>query len=204
MALNYTQLTQALQDYIETDEDTFVDQIPIIVQQAEDRILKEVQHPVFRKNVTGSTTGNDQYLSIPADFLAPYSLAVIDSGYQFLIFKDVHFIRAAYPLVADTGVPKYYGIFDDEFFILAPTPATGYNAELHYFYRPESIVTAGTSWLGTNAEACLLYGCLVESDNFVKGDPDMMQRYRTDYTEALGKLKLLAEGYNRTDSYRAG
>lgn len=204
MAWTYSTLSQALQDYMESDEPTFVNNIPIIIKQAEDRILKSVQLPDFRKNVTGTTTLNDQYLGIPNDFLAPYSLAVDNSGYEFLLFKDVNFIREVYPDNTSASVPKYYAIFDDQFFIMGPTPNAAFAVELHYFYKPPSIVDAGTSWLGTNAESSLLYGSLVEAYTFLKGDQDIMNFYQTRYDRALANLKLLGEGYNKTDSYRSG
>lgn len=204
MAWTYTTLSQAIQDYVESDETTFVGQIGTIVKQAEDRILKSVQLPDFRKNVTGSTTGSDQYLGIPTDFLAPYSLAADNSGYEFLIFKDVNFIREAYPANTTEGVPKYYAIFDDEFFILGPTPDAAYTVELHYFHRPASIVDNSTSWLGTHAEAALLYGSLIEAYTFLKGDADMLQLYTQRYNEAMQQLSELASPQNRTDQYRSG
>jgi hypothetical protein len=151
------------------------------------------------------TSGN-QYLTMPTDFLAPYSLAVDDSGYEYLIFKDVNFIREAYPASATNGTPKYYAIFDENTFIVGPTPDENFTVELHYFYKPTSIVDSGdgTSWLGTNAESVLLYGCLVEAYTFLKGDADLLQLYAARYEDALGDLKSLGEGYNTTDSYRSG
>jgi hypothetical protein len=204
MAFTYTTLSDAIQDYLVSHEAVLITNMPVIVQQAEDRILNNAQLPDFRKNVIGSTTISDQYLSTPTDFLAPYSLAVDNSGYETLIIKDVNFIREAYPSSGAEGVPKYYGIFEDNNFILGPTPDAAYTAELHYFYRPESIVTATTSWLGTNAESCLLYGCLVEAYTFQKGDADMLAVCEKRYTDALEALKILAEGRNRSDAYRSG
>jgi len=201
---SYSTLTQALQDYLETDETTFVTNIPVIVRQAEDRILKAVQLPDFRKNATGTTADGDQYLGIPTDFLAPYSLTIDSSGQQFLIFKNVNFIRAAYPASTTEGTPKYYAIFDDTYFILGPTPDAVYTVELHYFYRPESIVTASTSWLGTHAEAALFSSCLHEAYVFLKGDQDLMVKYKEQMDTDLMALKLLAEGRNKTDEYRSG
>mgnify|MGYP003145014843 FL=1 len=206
MAWTFTTLKTALQDYLETAETTFVSNLPVIITQAEDRILKSVQLPDFKKNSTGTTTSGTPYLRAPSDFLAPYSLAVDNSGYEFLLFKDVNFIREAYPSSSTTGIPKYYGLFDAENFILAPTPNASLTAELHYFYKPESITTAssGTSWLGDNAESTLLYGCLVEAYTFLKGEPDLLQLYALRYEDALAKLKALGEGYDTTDSYRSG
>ena len=206
MAWTFTTLKSTLQDYLETTETTFVDNLTVIITQAEDRILKSIQLPDFKKNSTGNTTSGPPYLTCPSDFLAPYSLAVDNSGYEFLLYKDVNFIREAYPDSTTTGIPKYYSLFDAESFILAPTPNANLTAELHYFYKPESITAAssGTSWLGDNAESTLLYGCLVEAYTFLKGEPDLLQLYATRYEDALAKLKGLGEGYDTTDSYRSG
>lgn len=206
MALTYTTLKQAIQDYVESTESTFVSNLPLIIKQAEDRILKSIQLPDFRKNVVGTLEAGNEYLTVPTDFLAPYSLAVDNSGYENLIFKDVSTIRSMYPDSSTTGVPKYYAIFDDTSFILGPTPSSGYTVELHYLHKPTSIVDAGDgqSWLGTNAESVLLYGCLVEAYTFLKGDNDLLMVYNERYEQALGKLKGLGEGYSTTDSYRVG
>jgi hypothetical protein len=204
MAWTYTTLTEAILDYVESDEETLVSQIPNIIQQAEDRIIKSVQLPDFRKNVTGIVTGSNQYLGIPTDFLSVYSLAVDNTGYEYLLFKDVSFIREAYPQDSVTGVPKFYSIFDDQYFLLAPTPDTNYAVELHYFHKPESIVTAGTSWLGTNAPAVILWGSILEAQTFLKGDPDEMATAKEQYESALLNLKMLGEGRNKIDSYRSG
>ena len=176
MAFTFTTLKTAIQDYVESNESTFVTDLPTIITQAEERILKSVQLPDFRKNATGTTTQSNQYLEVPSDFLATYSLSIDNSGYEFLIRKDVNFIREAYPVASTTGVPKHYALFNEQVFILGPTP---------------------------NANA-LLYGCLLEAYTFLKGDPDLMQLYATRYNEALEDLKALGEGYNTTDSYRAG
>ena len=206
MAWTYTTLKSAIQDYLETTETTFVNNLGVIVSQAEDRILKTVQLPDFRKSTTGAMTSGNSYLSTPSDFLSPYSLALNNSGYEYLIFKDVNFIREAYPVAATTGVPKYYGLFNETSFILGPTPGSGYSVELHYFYKPESITTAsaGTSWLGTNAESALLNASLVEAYTFLKGEPDLLQLYEGRYQEAIAQLQKLGEGFSTTDSYRSG
>ena len=206
MALTYTTLKQAIQDYTESSETTFVNNLDLIIKQAEDRILKSVQLPDFRINKTGNMTTGNQYLTMPTDFLAPYSLAVDDSGYEYLIFKDVNFIREAYPASSTSGTPKYYAIFDENTFIVGPTPDENFTVELHYFYKPTSITASGdgTSWLGTNAESVLLYGCLVEAYTFLKGDTDLLQLYSVRYEDALSDLKSLGEGYSTTDSYRSG
>ena len=196
----------AIQDYLETTETTFVSNLPTIIKQAEDRILKSVQLPDFRKNSTGVMANGNKYLQCPDDFLSPYSLALDNSGYEFLIFKDVNFIREAYPVSTVKGTPKYYGIFDAETFILGPTPDTDFAVELHYFHKPESITESsdGTSWLGTNAESTLLYGSIVEAYTFLKGEADLMQLYVGRYQEAISNLKILGEGADTTDSYRSG
>ena len=206
MAFTFTTLKSAMQDYLQNTETTFVDSLPTIIVQAENRILKSVQLPDFRKNTTGTMTSDNAYLSTPTDFMAPYSLALDNSGYEFLIFKDVNFIREAYPVSTTTATPKYYGLFDDDSFILGPTPNSNYSVELHYFYKPTSITTSGdgTSWLGDNAETVLLYGCLVEGYTFMKGEPDLLAAYEKQYQDALMHLKSLGEGYSTTDSYRSG
>ena len=206
MAWTFTTLKNALQDYLESTETTLVSNLPVIITQAEDRILKSVQLPDFKKNSVGVTTSGTAYLTAPSDFLAPYSLAVDNSGYEFLLFKDVRFIREAYPSISTTGTPNDQRLFDADSFILAPTPNANLTVELHYFYKPESITTAstGTSWLGDNAESTLLYGCLLEAYTFLKGEPDLLQLYAARYEDALAKLKGLGEGYDTTDSYRSG
>jgi hypothetical protein len=206
MAWTYTTLKSAMQDYLQNTETTFVNDLATIIVQAENRILKSVQLPDFRKNTTGSMTSGNAYLGTPTDFMAPYSLALDNSGYEYLIFKDVNFIREAYPVSTTTATPKYYGIFDDSSFILGPTPNSGYSVELHYFYKPTSITASGdgTSWLGNNAETVLLYGCLVEGYTFMKGEPDLLAIYEKQYQDALMRLKSLGEGYSTTDNYRSG
>jgi len=204
MAWTYTTLTQAIKDYTENTETTFASNIPVFIKTTEEQLLRSIQLPDFRKNVTGTLTQSNQYLATPSDFLYPYSLAINNSGYEFLIFKDVNFIREAYPDSSSTGVPKYYSIFDDETFMVAPTPNGNYTAELHYSYLPQSIVDAssGTSWLGDNATNALLYGSLVQAYIFMKGEPDITQQYQQQFEIAVGQLKKEGEGYNRTDAYR--
>jgi len=206
MAWTYTTLTQAIKDYTENTETTFASNIPVFIKTTEEQLLRSIQLPDFRKNVTGTLTQSNQYLATPSDFLYPYSLAINNSGYEFLIFKDVNFIREAYPDSSSTGVPKYYSIFDDETFMVAPTPNGNYTAELHYSYLPQSIVDAssGTSWLGDNATNALLYGSLVQAYIFMKGEPDITQQYQQQFEIAVGQLKKEGEGYNRTDAYRTG
>jgi len=204
--MNYSELNQAIQDYTENNETTFVSQIPTFVKQAEERINRAVQIPDLRRNQTGNLTASNRFLAQPSDFLSVFSLAVIDGSgdYEFLLPKDVNFIREAYPSVSTTGKPQYYGIFDDEAFILAPTPDDSYTVQLHYYYDPPSIVDAGTSWLGDNAETALLYGSLIEAYTFMKGEGDLINLYTARYNEAIAQLFNLGEGRNRMDSYRDG
>jgi hypothetical protein len=206
MAWTFTTLKSAIQDYLQNSETTFESNLTNIIVQAENRILKTVQLPDCRKNSTGTMTSGNSYLTTPTDFMSPYSLAVDNSGYEFLIFKDVNFIREAYPASATTATPKYYALFDDASFIIGPTPNSNYTVELHYYYKPTSITTSadGTSWLGNNAETALLYGCLVEGYTFMKGEPDLFAAYQKQYEDALMQLKSLGEGYSTTDSYRSG
>lgn len=203
----YSQLSQLIQDYCESTEQSFVANIPTFVQLAEERIYNTVQIPAIRKNVTGVMTQNFQYFQLPSDWLSTFSLAVIDpvSGeYEFLLNKDVNFIRASYPPPNSYGKPKYYAIWNNASMILGPTPDQAYTAELHYYYYPASIVTAGTSWLGDNFETVLLYGSLREAYTYLKGEGDMMQNYEAKYQEALGQLKRLGDGLDRQDAYRSG
>ena len=206
MAFTFTTLKTAIQDYLESTETTFVTNLPLIITQAEERILRTVQLPDFRKNVTGTMSQGNPYLTMPSDFLASYSLAIDNSGYEYLVFKDVNFMREAYPVEATENVPKYYSIFDEDTFILGPTPNANFATELHYLYEPESITVSGdgTSWLGTNAENALLYGCLVEGYTFLKGDGELLQWYQAKYDDSVMRLKSLGEGYDTTDNFRSG
>ena len=206
MAFTFTTLKTAIQDYLESSETTFVTNLPLIITQAEERILRTVQLPDFRKNVTGTLSQGNPYLTMPSDFLASYSLAIDNSGYEYLVFKDVNFMREAYPVEATENVPKYYSIFDEDTFILGPTPNANFATELHYLYEPESITASGdgTSWLGTNAENALLYGCLVEGYTFLKGDGELLQWYQAKYDDSVMRLKSLGEGYDTTDNFRSG
>jgi hypothetical protein len=219
--MTYTELQAAICDYTQNFEQDFVANIPVFVQQAEQRIFNTVQFPSIRKNVTGLTSVNNKYLSCPNDFLAVYSLAVIDASgnYEFLLNKDVNFIRQAYPNPNSTAIPKYYALFgpttsndfspiitDELTFILGPTPNAVYSMELHYYYYPESLSVAadGRTWLGDNFDTVLLYGALVEAITFMKGEADMVALYDGKYKEALGMAKRLGDGMERQDAYRSG
>ena len=214
--MNYAELSDNIQAYAENTESNFVAEIPTFVKQAEQRIYNSIQFPSIRKNMTGVTQANNKYLSCPNDFLAVYSLAVIDGtgSYEYLLNKDVNFIRQAYPQPTDTGIPRYYALFgptvnggaitNELSFILGPTPDANYSVELHFYYYPESIVTAGTSWLGDNFDSVLLYGSLVEAYTYMKGEADMMALYNQKYMEALQLAKRLGDGMERQDAYRSG
>jgi hypothetical protein len=211
--MNYTQLVEAVKGYAENDFPDSVaadnltskDQLDTFIRQAEQRVYNTVQLLDLRKNVTGSCTVNNKYLSVPTDWLANFSLAVIDpttGEYEFLLNKDVNYIREAFPFPSVTGKPTHYAMFDKDSYILGPTPDAGYEMELHYFYYPPSIVDAGTSWLGDNFDSVLLYGTLLEAYTYMKGEGDVLTMYQTRYTEALAMLKQFAEGKNRQDMYR--
>ena len=214
--MNYTALSSAIQAYTENTEADFVANIPVFVQQAEQRIYNSMQFPSIRKNMTGVVSTTSTYLSAPDDYLATYSLAVIDASgnYEYLLNKDVNFIRQAYPQATDTGLPKYYALFGPTVsgstitteltFILGPKPDANYTVELHYYYYPQSIVTASTTWLGDNFDSVLLYGSLVEAYTYMKGEQDMMALYNGKYQEALALAKRLGDGMERQDAYRSG
>jgi len=225
--MNYSELSSAIQTYMENNFPTVTladsstvsstSQINRFIEQAEQRIYNSVQFPSLRKNMTGTVTINNKYLSCPDDFLATYSLAVYPYGggdYIFLLNKDVNYIREAYPSSTDTGIPKYYALFgptvssstitNELSFIVGPTPDTAYSVELHYYYYPESITTASTTWLGDNFDTVLLYGALVEAYTFMKGEPDLVALYDGKYKEALALAKRLGDGMERQDAYRSG
>jgi len=208
MSFTFAQLKTALQDYTENEETSFVTNLPIFIRQAEERILKNVQLTLFRKNVTGTIASNSLYLNLPADFLAPYSFAITSSNEKiFLEFKDVNYLQSVNPNPATTGVPKYYALFDVENFILAPTASTSFESELHYYYRPASLTAgsdSGTTWLSENAEVALLYGSLIECYTYMKGENDLMQQYDKKFVEGLTALKMFGEAKEVTDAYRTG
>ena len=232
--MTYNELFETIKGYTENDfpntqygdptaanvNFTSKEQIDTFIKQAEQRIYNSVQFPSIRKNVTGPTTPNNKYLAGPGDFLAVYSMAVIDpvtGEYEYLLNKDVNFIRAAYPSPTATGKPYYYALFgptttsstppvitNELSFILGPTPDAIYDIELHYYYYPESIVTANTTWLGDNFDSVLLYGCLLEAYTYMKGEPDVIAGYQKRYDEAMILAKRLGDGMERTDAYRSG
>jgi hypothetical protein len=229
--MTYTELIAAIQSYTEnTFPATYLytnatvspqTQLNTFITQAEQRIFNSVQFPSLRKNVTGITSSGNKYLSCPSDFLSSFSLAVIDAtgAYEYLLNKDVNFIRQAYPTPTDTALPKYYALFgptttndpspvitNELSFILGPTPDAAYNVELHYYYYPESITTvaSGQTWLGDNFDSVLLYGSLVEAYTFMKGEADIIAGYNQKYMEALAMAKRLGDGLERSDAYRSG
>ena len=205
MSFTYATLKSTVQDYCETSETTFVNDLPTFIKEAEERILKNVELPVFRKNVTGTATASNTYLSTPTDFLSPYSLAVSSSGsYSYLLFKHVSFIRDYTPNPTTTGLPKYYALFDDTTFLLGPAPDSNYTFELHYKYRPASLTAgaeSGTTWLSDNAPDALLYGTLTEAATFLKA-PEEIGNYQQRFDMALAGLKKLGEGYGARDELR--
>lgn len=231
--MNYSELFIAVKGYLENDFPSTVftdsagsssssaatltstEQVNTFITQAEQRIYNTVQFPSLRKNVTGTLSTNNKYLSCPSDFLAVYSMAVVntDGSYAFLLNKDVNFIRESYPIPTDTGVPAYYALFGpvstneaELTFILGPTPDSTYTMELHYFYYPESITTtaSGTTWIGDNIDSVLLYGSLVEGYTFMKGEADMIGLYEKKYQDAMMLAKRLGDGMERRDAYRSG
>lgn len=211
MAMTYSELVTFVSDICENTFPTA--DMNMFIEQAEQKIYNTVQLASLRKNVTGLTTANNKYLSTPNDFLSAYSLAVVhpNGDYRFLLNKDVNFIREAYPNANDTGFPEHYAIFgptsalpNELTLILGPTPDAQYTAELHYYYYPESIVTAGTTWLGENFDSALLNGTLVEAIRYMKGEADMVALYQSMYDRAMIQLKQLGDGKQRQDMYRDG
>ena len=209
MSFTYAQLKTAIQDYTENDETSFVTNLPLFIRIAEERILKNVQLSLFRKNATASTTASNKFLACPSDFLAPFSLSLAgtDGDKFFIDFKDPSFIQTYTPDATTTGSPRYYAVFDVDNFILAPTPNTTFTAELHYFYRPASLTAGadgGTTWLSENAEMALLYGALIEAYIYMKGEQDVMAMYNKRFEESLIGIKMLGEAKETTDEYRTG
>ena len=209
MSFTYDQLKTAIQDYTENDESSFVTNLPLFIRIAEERILKNVQLSLFRKNATASTTASNKFLACPSDFLAPFSLSLAgtDGDKFFIDFKDPSFIQTYTPDATTTGSPRYYAVFDIDNFILAPTPNTTFTSELHYFYRPASLTAgsgSGTTWLSENAEMAMLYGALIEAYIYMKGEQDVMAMYNKRFEESLIGVKMLGEAKETTDEYRRG
>jgi hypothetical protein len=215
MAITYTSgsntvsnLWQMIQDYTENTESVFVSYIPTFVQVAEERIYNTVPIPTLRKNVTGTITSGNQYLATPSDWLSTFAISVVDptstNAQSFLLNKDVEYIRTSFPYPSVTGQPTHYALFDTTNFILGPTPDQSYSVELHYYYYPPSIVTAGSSWLGNNMGNVLLYGTLREAYLYMKGEQDMVSYYEQKYQEGIEMLRGVTEGRNRRDAYRSG
>ena len=208
MSFTYTELQDAIKNFTENEETSFVSNLPLFIRGAEDRIFTVVDLELFRKNVTSSLSQNDPYLTVPTDYLASFSLQITTANYQdFLLIKDVNFVQQYTNSVGSTGTPKYYGIFDVDNFIVGPTPNQAYAVELHYYYRPASITAGsgtGTSWLSNNAPNALLYGSLVEAYTYMKGEADMMQLYEQRFVQEIQRLKDLAEARENSDAYRRG
>jgi len=209
MTLTYGQLKQAVQDYTENDETSFVNNIPLFIRLAEERILKSVRLNLFQKNQFGNMTSGNKYLAAPSDFLAPFSLSLTDGGNDitFLEFKELDFVQTVNPDDATTGVPRYYAQFDVDNFILAPTPDANYVVDIHYLYRPASLTAgadSGTTWLSENAEITLLYASLIEAYTYMKGEPDLLSVYNTRFNESLARMKNLGEAQETIDEYRYG
>lgn len=205
MAFTYAQLVDAIYGYLQTGVNGIpTTDIDTIIRQAEQRIYYDVQIPVLKKNVIGTFTAGNRYLTTPPDYLATYSIAVNNNGsYEYLLPKEVAFMREAYPSTSSSGVPRYYALFDNDTIIVGPPPDTSYQVELHYFYEPASIVDSPTgTWISENAENALLYGCLVEAYTYLKGEADLISLYMGRYKESLEALKIIGEGRNRSDTYR--
>ena len=209
MSFTYLQLKDAIKAYTEYEETSFVNNIPLFIRLSEERILKNVQLSLFRKNATAQTSASVQYIKVPSDFLAPFSLSMTgtDGDKFFVDFKDPSFVQTYTPDPTTTGLPKYYCVFDVDNFLMAPTPNAAFTAELHYYYRPESLTAgpdSGTSWLSENAEMTLLYGALIEAYIYMKGEQDIMAYYDKRFQESLIPLKMLGEAKETTDEYRTG
>jgi hypothetical protein len=209
MSFTYGELKQAIQDYTQNTETSFVNNLPIFIRAAEERILKNVQLTFFRKNATANTSASNQYLGCPNDFLAPFSLSYTDSNGNkvFLDYKDVNYVQEYNPDATATGEPKYYALFNTDYFIVSPTPSDTFTVELHYFYRPNSLTSGADSastWLSENAELAMLYGSLIEAYTYMKGEPDLMQNYDKRFMEAVVALKNFGEAKEITDAYRTG
>ncbi len=208
MSFTLAQLKTAIQDYTDNSESTFVTHLPDFIKAAEEKIFKSIDLDLFKKNVTSAVSSSDQYLTVPTDYLASFSLQITTAGSEgFLLQKDTNFIREYTPNASTTGLPKYYARFDNDNFILAPTPNSNYTIELHYYYRPASLTAgadSGTTWVSTNAPFTLLYGSLIEAYTFMKGEPDVVKNYTDLYMQYLERLKDFGEARENTDGYRVG
>ena len=208
MSFTLAQLKTAIQDYTDNSESTFVTHLPDFIKAAEEKIFKSIDLDLFKKNVTSAVSSSDQYLTVPTDYLASFSLQITTTGSEgFLLQKDTNFIREYTPNASTTGLPKYYARFDNDNFILAPTPNSNYTIELHYYYRPASLTAgadSGTTWVSTNAPFTLLYGSLIEAYTFMKGEPDVIKNYTDLYMQYLERLKDFGEARENTDGYRVG
>lgn len=208
MSFTYAQLKTAIQDFSENTESSFVTNLPVFIRGAEERIFKLVDLENFRKNSTATMTSGNQYLAMPTDFLAAFSLSITNaSSKEFLLIKDVNFLQEYWPTVASTGVPKFYAVFDDSTFLIAPTPNANFAVEMHYYYRPASLTAGadgGTTWLSTNGPNALLYASLVEAYIYMKGDAQLLATYEKRFEESLMRLKTFAEARENTDAYRKG
>jgi hypothetical protein len=208
MSFTLAQLKTAIQDYTDNSETSFVTHLPDFIKAAEEKIFKSIDLDIFRKNVTSALTSSDQYLTVPSDYLASFSLQITTSGSEsFLLQKDVNFLREYTPSASTTGVPKYYARFDENNFIVAPTPNSNYTIELHYYHRPASLTAgadSGTTWVSTNAPFALLYGALIEAYTYMKGETDVIQNYNNMYMQSMERLKDLGEARENTDANRVG
>tara|TARA_A100001391_G_C5023934_1_gene266596 strand:- start:115 stop:762 length:648 start_codon:yes stop_codon:yes gene_type:complete len=208
MSFTLATLKTAIQDYADNSETSFVTNLPNFIKAAEEKIFKGVDLDIFRKNVTSAFTSSDQFLTVPSDYLASFSLQITTSGSEsFLLQKDVNYLREYTPASSTTGLPKYYARFDSDNFIVAPTPDSNYTLELHYYYRPTSLTAgadSGTTWLSTNAPFALLYGSLIEAYYYMKGEPDVIAQYEKNYVFYLQRLKDLGEARENEDAYRQG
>jgi len=208
MSFTLAQLKTAIQDYTDNSETSFVTHLPDFIKAAEEKIFKSIDLDIFRKNVTSALTSSDQYLTVPSDYLASFSLQITTSGSEsFLLQKDVNFLREYTPSASTTGVPKYYARFDENNFIVAPTPNSNYTIELHYYHRPASLTAgadSGTTWVSTNAPFALLYGALIEAYTYMKGETDVIQNYNNMYMQSMERLKDLGEARENTDGNKVG
>jgi hypothetical protein len=208
MSFTLTTLTASVQEWTQNDESTFVAEIPFFIRNAEERIFKVVDLEYFRKNVTGVMTSGNKFLQKPSDWLANFSLSFVNSSSEnvFLLQKDVNYLQEFHPNPSSTGTPRFYASFDVNNFIIAPTPNSNFNVEVHYYYRPASLTTddSGSTWISTNAPDALLYATLIEAYTFMKGENDLLQLYTARFTEAISRLKIYAEAKENTDAYREG